>query len=300
MGRKKILRFDDLEVVCCPYCGSADFKKDGIRCKKQRYRCKGCGKTFTATTGTFLANTKKSEAAWKKYVLSLTNDLTLKAGAEIGGMSKNSAFLWRKKLYSCLTVYEKSLVLAGTVWFDEIYFSVSEKDEIKSEKGGKLTGISRNKIAIEAAIDSSDRCLAIVMDKGKPTEDQIYDALYSHIQKGSLLVHDQFRGHEKLVKAIGGGEIAVNSKNPMAFSILQPVDSFCSLLRRVVSLHMGESKENLQYYLDWACLRRFANTMKPRERKKFMLRFCTSTRTNYKRPRKKKKKSIKRKEKKRP
>jgi len=31
-----------------------------------------------------------------------------------------------------------------------------------------------------------------------------------------------------------------------------------------------------------------------------MLRFCTSTRTNYKRPRKKKKKSIKRKEKKRP
>jgi len=55
------------------------------------------------------------------------------------------------------------------------------------------------------------------MGKGKPTEDQIYDALYSHIQKGSLLVHDQFHGHEKLVKAIGGGEIAVNSKNPMAF-----------------------------------------------------------------------------------
>lgn len=133
-----------------------------------------------------LANTKKSEAAWKKYVLSLTNDLTLKAGAEIGGMSKNSAFLRRKKLYSCLTVYEKSSVLAGTVWFDEIYFSVSEKDEIKSEKGGKLTGI------------------ILVLSIGKPTEDQIYDALYSHIQKGSLLVHDPFRGHEKLVKAIGG------------------------------------------------------------------------------------------------
>lgn len=290
MKGKKRLRFGDLKVDCCPYCGSADFKKDGVSHKKQRYRCKGCGKTFTAVTGTFLSGTKKSEAAWKKYVLSLTNDLTVKAGAEIEGLNKNTVYLWRRKLYACLSSYEKSVVLSGIVWFDEIYFAVSKKDTINNGKGKKLSGISRNLLAVEAATDSSGRCLAVVLGRGKPTEDQVYEALYSHIRKGSLLIHDQFRGHAKLVTALGGREIAVNSKDWEALPALQKIDSFCSLLRRVVSLHMGERRANLQLYLDWTCLRRYANTMKPRERKRFMLSFCASTGIDYKRPRKKREK----------
>lgn len=285
--RKMTLRFGDLKVVCCPYCGSASFKKDGSRCRKQRYRCKGCGRTFTALAGTFLSDTEKSEAAWKKRVLSLTNELTIKADSEIGGMNRNIAYLWRMKLFACLSSYERGQVLEGKVWFEEIYFAVSEKDTVLNQKGGKPHGISRNLIAVEAAVDSAGRCLAVVLGKGKPTEDQIYDPLCGHIRKGSLLVHDLFHGHAKLVRALGGKEAAVNSADPEALWTLQRIGSFCSLLRRVISLHMGERRENLQCYLDWACLRRYANTLRPKERKKFMLDFCVSTGIGYKKTRKK-------------
>ena len=251
MERRKSLRFGDLKVACCPYCGSVSFKKDGTRCCKQRYRCKGCSRTFTALTGTFLSGTKKSEAAWKKYVIFLTDDLTVKAGS----------------IKSILPSPKKAGYL--------------------TKKGGKQHGISRNLIAVEAAVDSVGRCLAVVLGKGKPTEDMIYDALYVHIRKGSRLVHDLFHGHAKLVRALGGKEVAVNSAEPEAFSALQRIDSFCSLLRRVISLHMGERRENLQCYLDWVCLRRYANTLKSKERKKFMLGFCASTGIDYRRPRKK-------------
>src|ERR1700729_2350851 len=36
----------------CPRCKSSMTNKDGITHGRQRYRCRGCGRTFTTRTGT--------------------------------------------------------------------------------------------------------------------------------------------------------------------------------------------------------------------------------------------------------
>ena len=42
----------------CPHCHSSLINRHGKVNKMQRYRCKNCGKTFVATTGTPLARLK--------------------------------------------------------------------------------------------------------------------------------------------------------------------------------------------------------------------------------------------------
>ena len=74
-----------------------------------------------------LSNTKKSETAWRNYVLYLTNDATIKASSEYGSIIKNTAYLWLRKFFECIHQYQQSMMLSGTVWFDEIYFDVSKK-----------------------------------------------------------------------------------------------------------------------------------------------------------------------------
>jgi len=291
LEKKRRTRFPDSSVACCPYCGSAEFKKDGIASDRQRFRCKGCHRTFTALTGTFLANTKKSEKAWQRYVLFLTNDLTIKASGEIGNVNRNTSYLWRRKIFSCLDSYEKTVRLSGTIWFDEMYFNVSKSAMITKENGNRLKGISRNKIAVEVGIDSSGKCCAEVLGKGKPTGKEILEAFRGHLEKRSTLVHDAFHGHSELVKAEGKKEIRSRTGDSDNRKLLQPINMLCSLISRVVYLHIGERRINLQHYINWACLRVRLNSMKPKKRKEFVLSLCRKTGSNYKRKRHRKRTS---------
>ena len=47
---------------------------------------------------------------------------------------------------------------------------------ITNDKGLLLHGISRNKIAVEVAIDENNNTYAVVMGTGKPTSEMIIDA----------------------------------------------------------------------------------------------------------------------------
>jgi transposase-like protein len=115
MRRKPIGRtnFSFVPVACCPYCGSALFKKDGVANGRQRLRCKGCGRTFNALTGTMLAKTRKGEEKWEDYVVQFTNDATLIAEHEYGAINKNTAHLWRLKMMRCLGALVSEAVLSG-------------------------------------------------------------------------------------------------------------------------------------------------------------------------------------------
>ena len=141
MEKKSSSKFDFLKLKECPFCGSSYFVKDGFSSGKQRYCCKSCNKAFTSTSLTMLSNTKKSETAWRNYVLYLTNDATIKASSEYGSIIKNTAYLWLRKFFECIHQYQQSMMLSGTVWFDEIYFDVSKK---RSDFKRKWQYVKRN------------------------------------------------------------------------------------------------------------------------------------------------------------
>lgn len=282
---EKRLQFSFLQPECCPYCGSVDFVKNGISHFKQRYRCKRCNRAFVSTTGTFLAQTKKSESKWEDYVIQFTNDATLLASKEYSNLNKNTVHLWRIKLMRCLHSYVEEAVLSGKVWIDEIYFSVGEKELIRKENGRLLTGISRNLIAVEVAIDDCGDTYAKVMGRGKPTSKMVDEALSGHIAQGATVVHDGFHGHQEALKKIGVNQIVIGSQKKSYFKIMQRANQFCALIKRVFVLHVGERASHLQDYLDWCCFRQAIRFIKPAIRKRYVLEYCAKTGVNYQKKR---------------
>jgi hypothetical protein len=59
---------------------------------------------------------------------------------------------------------------------------------ITNDKGLLLHGISRNKIAVEVAIDENNNTYAVVMGTGKPTSEMIINALKERISSGSTIM----------------------------------------------------------------------------------------------------------------
>lgn len=98
---------DNLEVI------RRDTKtmKDGT--PRQRYRCKGCGRTFVFTTGTIMQRTRKTLSTWAKYVQCFAYRLTLRDSAEICGISLKTAFMWRHKILTSLGKTVDANLLSG-------------------------------------------------------------------------------------------------------------------------------------------------------------------------------------------
>lgn len=48
----------------CPYCGSHTVIRYGHKCRKQRFYCKSCGKTFVPTTHTIMSNSHFPAEVW--------------------------------------------------------------------------------------------------------------------------------------------------------------------------------------------------------------------------------------------
>ena len=281
---EKKLRFDFLDVNCCPYCASNDFKKDGSRNFKQRYRCKNCGKTFYATTGTVFAATKKNERKWRDFVIQMTNESTLLASHEYSGVSRNTSLLWRRKLFACFVELNEDTILHDIIWFDEIYCNVSNKERIYTENGTKLRGISKNKIGILLALDNHGNHFARVMKRGKPNSKDIDEAVDKHFAENSIIYHDEFHEHGLMLTRIKPKQIITcNTRNKSSLKLMQPINQFCAYIRHILELHNGERPDHLQEYVSYACFKQRLKKLPVKERRIEVLRLCAMTRVIYKR-----------------
>ena len=65
---KSLIHDRNRNINTCPYCDSR-IVKNGTQCGRQRYQCKGCGRTFTCTANTVLLYRSRSdEDIWKKVL----------------------------------------------------------------------------------------------------------------------------------------------------------------------------------------------------------------------------------------
>lgn len=91
----------------CPRCGCAHVVGKGHDADgAQRWLCRGCGRTFRASTGRVLATTKLPEATWRLYAQLMVAGATLRDSAATCGVSLRTSFSMRHRL---LEVMERSL-----------------------------------------------------------------------------------------------------------------------------------------------------------------------------------------------
>lgn len=174
-------------------------RKDGT----QRFLCKECGKAFTVKSNSITAGTHKSLEVWENYVECMMLGLTIRKTAELCGIHKNTAFLWRHKILDALQTLTKSAKLDGIIEADETFFDTSYKGNHTHSKTFKMPrkarkrghsvhtrGISREKVCVPCAVSRKGDSFAKVSNLGRVTSDLLNKVFEGKIDDGSILVTD--------------------------------------------------------------------------------------------------------------
>lgn len=237
----------------CPYCSSERFIRKGYDSNGIiRYRC-SCGKTFKPTTGTIFDSRKIPVCEWIEYCLNIFRYISLNADSWNNRNAISTSKYWLEKLFLTLENTQNDVVLEGTVWLDETYYSIMMRDRERDEDGNLLRGLSRNQICIGVATDKK-HTVCIMEGYGKPSQKRSYEAFKENIKLGATLIHDKENTHKKLVENLSLESICYASKEMKGLADsenpLDPVNRVHCLLKMFLNAHSGFNRDDLQNYLN--------------------------------------------------
>lgn len=107
----------------CPHCAATEVVRFGQANGRQRYRCKSCGRTFVALTGTPLLRLREPEKLLG-YAACMSEGMTIRASAQEVGLSVDRSFRWRHKFLTWIAAH-KPQGLTGIVEADETFLPKS-------------------------------------------------------------------------------------------------------------------------------------------------------------------------------
>ena len=115
----------------CPECGSNSyFKEETINAGRIRYRCKDCDSTYILLADSIFNSAKISLHKLMNYIQLMSFNVPLDLLCEVLDISKNTAELWRKKIFETVNCYQDHLVLSDTIFIDETYLEDYEVEAI--------------------------------------------------------------------------------------------------------------------------------------------------------------------------
>ncbi len=257
------------DVRRCPHCCHEKSVGCGMADGLRRFRCKRCGKSFNALTGTPLARLRKKER-WLDFGQSLSEGDTVIASAERCGVAVSTAFRWRHRF---LTAKAPSPTLTGIVEADEAFVLLSYKgsrvwerakkglpvvadppDRKARKRGGKAAkrGLSHEQVPVLVAADRSGAAISAVLpaDSGEAIK-AVLDPILS---KDALLVTD---GGKALARCATRMKITHEALNLSAGERvrgelhIQTVNSLHSRLKDFLRRRRGVATKYLDSYLRW-------------------------------------------------
>ena len=164
-------------ITSCPHCKHAEIRPWGRSHGLQRYRCRGCKRTFNRLTGTPLARLRHKDP-WLTYTQALVDGVGLRKAALRCGVNKNTAFLWRHRFLASPSMM-KAQQGRGIVEADETYFLESFKGTCgltrkPRKRGGKALkrGTSAEQIPVLITRDREGRTADYIL----PVADKKHDS----------------------------------------------------------------------------------------------------------------------------
>ena len=146
----------------------------------------------------------------------LSDGATLRQAAHQAHVSLQTALLWKRKMQR-IPDNAGNTVLSGEVWVDHTYINAP----MSVRKGKKRRGLA-------GTGDSRD-------------------AFLGHIAPGSCVYHDM--GHFGSCFP-GCMEKTVNSEDPAAHCLLNPVNRLCSQVKRMFAMHLRIHRKNVPLWLN--------------------------------------------------
>ena len=266
------------EKRMCPRCGSERTKSNG----SGRFLCRGCGRTFVASTSTVMSSMKLGRERFRKMANLMLNDVKLKAIIDSVGVSTRTAYVWRMKIFAAAFEIQKGATLSGKCWIDEALVPVNEGICFRLGSGKKPRGVSRNQAVIACAVDSSGNRIALEAGRGHITSAACVRTYGAHIKKGSLVVHDGIFSHDRLIRFLESPDEVYKTTTRESHPKLQPVNPFIAELKHFLRCHVGVRTEYLGIYAAWIAFKSSVREGGIEERIDLLESYCFQTKASFK------------------
>lgn len=253
-------KFNEKQGVC-PHCENIKYVKMGKDKGVQRYKCKGCNRTFTPYTGTWMAQIHKKEKL-ADYLKLMQQGLSLDKIKKKLRINKKTAFDWRHKITLAIKEADEDTFL-GITESDETFFLHSEKgsgkltqNPRKRGKQIKTKGISEEQVAVIATSDRKGAISLNVACFGRISKKDIEKAIGKRINEQTVLCtdgHQSFKGFA-LDNNIEHHILKANLKQfvKQGKFHIQNINSLHSRLKNWINIELyGVATKYLQNYLNW-------------------------------------------------
>lgn len=259
----------------CPTCTSGQVVRNGHANGLQRYKCRVCGRTFNALTGTPLARLRHREK-WLVQASMLDASLSVRRAAAEMGVHRTTAFRWRHRFLRFASTTRAS-ALAGVAEADETYTLRSykgqsyrlriEQSRPARRRGGKAAkrGLSNEQVPILVLRDRSGKTSDFVLERDDARH--ITPALAQCLADDAILCTDSSAALAAAAQACGLEHQAVNSaagerrRGPWH---IQNVNAYHSRYKNWMRRFYGVATSYLANYLGWfRALDRHAQTGSP-------------------------------------
>lgn len=250
----------------CPGCAGMAIKRFGRVDGLQRYRCKACGRTFNALTGTPLARLRY-KGRWLAFMGCLIDGLSVRAAARACGVARTTSFRWRHRFLAQPTrVYN---TLSGIVEADETYVLSSRKGARRlarpaRKRGGKgpTPGTGEEHVCVLTARDRAGVTFdAVLAHFDHHALDQ---TLAPHLADDSVLCSDGHGAYLRFARTHHRAHKALNISRGIrvrerVFHI-QNVNAYHSRFHQWRRRFQGVATHYLAHYAAWF---RLLDTTKP-------------------------------------
>ncbi len=253
----------------CPHFQTPGAENRGTARGLRRYRCKACGKSFNALTGTSLSRLRHTDRG-REFGQSLAQGETIEQAVARCGVAHSTAFRWRHRFLEAAKPDDSKL--GGIVEADETFVlsslkgsqawkraengqPVADLPERKPRKrGGRASkrGLSHELVPVLVAADRSGTTISAVLPVANG--DAIKSVLDPVLCEDALLVTD---GGKALASCATKMNVTHEVLNQSAGEHvrgdlhIQTVNSRHERLKTFLRIHRGVSTKYLTNYLHW-------------------------------------------------
>ena len=244
---------------CCVHCRAPDLYRHGRDRGLQRYRCRSCGKTFTALSGTPLARLRH-RAKWLDYLGKMLDSAPVRRAADAIGVHRNTSFRWRHRFLH-LSKHDRPDSLNGIAEADELFLLESQKgsrclDRPARKRGGVAgkRGITKQHDCVLVARDREGRTFDFVPGRGAVTKAQLHQHLLPVLDQDVLLVTDAHAAYRIFAREACITHESVNlrrGERVRGAVHVQNVNGYHRRFRQWLARFNGVASHYLPNYLGW-------------------------------------------------
>ena len=154
------VRFGSMDTVSCPHCGTVG--RHYWRALETRWKCKGCGSTFSVTSGTVFAKRKKSLRHILSSVLMWLNSAAGQPALELKrhmNTTYNTAFILQHKMREALVRGHNVGLMNGDIEIDGAHQS--------GWRAAEKRGVPQGSRPIEDDVDLAELTEVMLTQTGK-------------------------------------------------------------------------------------------------------------------------------------